>query len=177
MKAIQVTSIFKSYLQIEQVETDTQVRLERLHTADAVCAVVFNTITRKLIFVRQYRPGPDADILELVAGKIDANELPGAAIIREIEEEIGYKVDSLQQWQEFYVSPGVSTEKITLFYATVSTQISAGGGLATENEDITIIEHSICEVSEMLRNTMIRDAKTLIGVYATMLYHEYIFGV
>lgn len=77
---------------------------------------------------------------------------------REIDEEIGYKTDSIQLVDECYTSPGGTNEIITIYYCEVSDQIHAGGGL--ENEDIDIVEMDLDEVL----STRFRDAKTIIGV-------------
>jgi ADP-ribose pyrophosphatase len=77
------------------------------------------------------RPGSNSEILEIVAGTLDKeNEDAREAMIREIDEEIGYKTDKITLIDECYMSPGGSTEKISIYYCEVSEKIHQGGGLA-----------------------------------------------
>lgn len=126
---------------------------------DAVAAVVYNTLTKKFIFVSQWRPGSNSDILEIVAGTLDVpGEDPRDAMKREIDEEIGYKTDSIHLIDECYMSPGGTTEIITVYYCEVSEKIHQGGGL--EDEDIDIIEMDLDDIL----STRFKDAKTIIGI-------------
>ena len=126
---------------------------------DAVAGVVYDTKKKKFIFVNQYRPGSNTEILEIVAGTLDVEgEDPRDAMIREIDEEIGYETDNIVLIDECYMSPGGSSEVITIYYCDVSKKIHAGGGL--ENEDIDVVEMDLDEVL----STRFKDAKTLIGI-------------
>ncbi|GCE23746.1 NUDIX domain-containing protein [Dictyobacter kobayashii] len=141
-----------------------------LERGDAVGALLVNTDTQKVLMTNQFRyptyqKGPGW-LHEVVAGMIDEHEQPEQAVRREIHEEIGYEVHALTPIATFYVSPGGSTERIFLFYAEVTNadRISNGGGLASEHEDIELIEVSFDELWDVLKKGEIRDAKTLIAV-------------
>lgn len=125
---------------------------------DAVAAFVFNTVTNKAIFVKQFRAGTfrtdDNFALECVAGTLKYGEDPTECMKREIVEEIGYKVDTIDIIGSYYLSVGVLDEKITLFNVTVSEKTEIGGGLLDENENIEIIEISNDEVFGMNTNDM-----------------------
>src|SRR5947209_11246658 len=119
---------------------------------DAVAAIIFNRDTQKVTFINQFRyptyeKGPGW-IIELVAGILEPNEKPEDAMRREMMEEIGYKSSNLTYIATFYVSPGGSSERIILYFAEVSNadKVSAGGGLASEEEDIQLIELSLPEL-------------------------------
>jgi hypothetical protein len=62
----------------------------------------------------------------------------------------------------------VSTERQSLFLARYagSDRIAAGGGLARECEDISVIERSLAELHEDLDTARISDSKLLILVLA-----------
>ena len=85
---------------------------------------------------------------------------------RELEEEIGYRVTSLQHVSTFYLSPGGLSERIFLFYARVSTtqRVSVGGGLAAEGENIRVVTLPVQEALHRLQSGRILDAKTIIGL-------------
>lgn len=156
---------YKGHLAIDELTVKTkkgaQIKREVMTRKNAVAALVFNKETKKYIFVSQWRPGVSGDIIEIPAGTLDhPGEDQREAMIREVEEEIGYKVDGIKMLDECYMSPGGSTEIITIYFCTVSEKIGEGGGLEEEHEEIDVIE---MDRSEML-STRFKDAKTIIAV-------------
>ena len=165
-------SVDETYLQFEKFngEMSDTVRRLKIRSGDAVAAVVFNNETGKFIFTYQFRYPSymhgQGWMLELVAGMIE-NEPPEKAIHREILEEIGYNSSrGIKHIQTFYTSPGISSERIFLYYAQVTNKdkINEGGGLESENEDIKIIELTEQEIFNALNDNKIADAKTIIGL-------------
>jgi nudix-type nucleoside diphosphatase (YffH/AdpP family) len=136
---------------------------------DAVAAIVWHRDRQKVILTNQFRypayeKGPGW-IYEVVAGMLDANEQPEEAMRREMIEEIGYQPGILTPIGTFYVSPGGTSERIMLYYAEIGNdnRVGAGGGLASEHEDIQLIELSPSELWDALDNNTLVDAKTIIG--------------
>ena len=146
--------------QLRVQDGEEVLKRERFEPGTAVAALVRHTGSHRYILTRQYRIGPEAEILELAAGMVDAGEEPAQAIRREIHEELGYNVDQLEQIARILPSPGTSSEVITLYYAEVSHQSGAGGGLAEESEKIEAVEFS----AEELFAAEFEDAKTIIAV-------------
>jgi nudix-type nucleoside diphosphatase (YffH/AdpP family) len=136
---------------------------------DAVAAIVWHRDIQKVILTNQFRypayeKGPGW-IYEVVAGMLDANEQPEEAMRREMIEEIGYQPSILTPIGTFYVSPGGTSERIMLYYVEIGNgdKVGAGGGLASEHEDIQLIELSPSELWDALDNNTLVDAKTIIG--------------
>ena len=149
--------------------SDEIVRLN-LDRGDSVAAVLHDTTDDTIVLTEQYRypthgKGPGW-MLELPAGVLDADEKPEQSVRREIVEEVGYEVSSMEPICTFYVSPGGTSERILLFYARVtpSARISAGGGVASEGEDIRSVHIPIAEALARVRDGDIVDAKTIIGL-------------
>ena len=164
---------YDGYLKIDELtfknKRGQEVRREVMRRQDAVAALVYNTETEKYIFVSQWRPGAHTDVIEIPAGVLDhEGEDPREAISREIEEEIGYKVDNLKLIDEGWVSPAGTTELITIYFAEVSEKIGEGGGLETEGEEIDIIEMDSDEVF----STRFKDFKTIIAVQWAKYNHK-----
>lgn len=143
---------------------------------DAAAALLFNYDTQKVLLIEQFRyptyeKGPGW-IQEVVAGVIKSDENPEDAIRREIEEEVGYRVQQLAPIATFYVSPGGTSERIFLYYAEVGDgdRVSDGGGLTAENEDIRLIAYSRSEILAALTTGQIQDAKTLIAIQWLQLH-------
>lgn len=163
MQIVQSTRVFNGHYKVSQLlvqDGDEQLKRERFEPGHAVAALVFDTKKQQYLLARQFRIGPEKEILELCAGMIDGDEAPETAIRREIHEELGYDVDQLEHIVTMWPSPGTSSESIAVFYAEVSHQSGQGGGLAEENEKIEMVAFSLEElVAEQLQ-----DAKTVIAV-------------
>ncbi len=137
---------------------------------DAAAAVVHLRDNDSLFFTEQLRAptlekGPGW-MLEIPAGMVDSGESPEQTIIREVAEEIGYRVRSPRLISTFYLSPGGSSERIFLYYCLVTglDRVSAGGGLASEGEDIKTVSLPRAQVLAELESGRFNDAKTLIGL-------------
>ena len=156
---------YKGHLKIDEITVKTkkgaQIKREVMRRKNAVAALVYDTIKKKYIFVSQFRPGVGGEIIEIPAGTLDhPGEDPREAMKRELEEEIGYKTDSIILLNECYMSPGGSTEVITIYFCNVSKKEGEGGGLEEENEEIDIIEMD----KQEMKSTRFNDAKTIIAV-------------
>ncbi len=162
----------EAYLQFEKMDGEMSETVRRLNfeRGDGVAALVFNEDTDKIILIRQFRYAThtkgESWVIETVAGMKGAEEDPEEAIIREIEEEIGYANAQLTPINNFFVSPGGTSERIYLYYAVVNNihKVNEGGGLASEAEDIQILEYYYEELMELMENDVITDAKTLIAL-------------
>lgn len=163
-----IKEIFKKYFSIEEITIEhegKQFTRERLNKESAVAAIVFNTETNNFLFVKQFRAGCLMDLIEIVAGTLKENEDPTDCISREIEEELGYEVDyGTILHENFYMSPGYTNEKMTLFYCEVSKKINDGGGLEEENENISIIEMTEDIMLSRFKSGFFKDSKTLISI-------------
>lgn len=121
---------------------------------DAVAALVHHVERDTLIFVSQFRfpivaRRDHLPLIEVVAGGVFPGEHRLYAMVREIEEEVGYRpLSTTLQWiGEFYPSPGTSTEKITLYYAPVAGEslFDRIGGRPEEGEEVHIVEIPVSE--------------------------------
>lgn len=169
MKIISSENLYDGYFSLTKYElTDgTGIVFDRevFNHPEGVCAVVYDTIKQKYLFVEQYRVGAKITTIELVAGSIDKNESPQETIVREIEEELGYLVDKIKIITEFYASPGSNTEKVYLYYAEVSERIHEGGGVDNENIKVIEVETISKDGQIIIDDEIIKliDAKTIIG--------------
>lgn len=163
MQIIDRRRVFDGHYKVNQLivqDGDTQLKREQFVPGKAVAALVYDTSRQVYVLTRQFRIGPEAEILEIAAGMIDGDEAPETAVRREIQEELGYEVDRLEQIVHMWPSPGTSAEEITVYYAEATRKTGEGGGLAEENENIEMVEFAW----EALLGEPLRDAKTLIAV-------------
>jgi nudix-type nucleoside diphosphatase (YffH/AdpP family) len=167
-----IFKIDEASVRFERVDGSISPPVRRLvfERGDSVAAVVFVRDTQALVLTEQFRfPTHDKGpgwLLEIIAGTVDAGETPEAALRREIEEELGYRVGHVEPIATFYPSPGGSSERIWLYYVETiqADRVSAGGGVAAEHEDIRVLTMSRDEAREALADGRFADAKTLIGL-------------
>ncbi len=147
----------------------TRISLER---GDAVAIVAHNPLRKTILLTEQFRypayqpEKRDGWLLEIPAGIIDPNESSEDAIRREVEEEIGYRVENVKHIATFFLTPGGSSERVILYYARIdaTNKRAAGGGVAEEGEDIRTIEMPVVEAVRKVAAGEIQDAKTIIGI-------------
>lgn len=143
---------------------------ESYDRGNGTCILLYNAEKGTVILTKQFRmPAYQNDItegmsIEVCAGAIDKGETPETSIIREVEEEVGYKIKSAQQVLQAYTSPGALTEKMYLFIAgyTDAMKVNEGGGLEHEHEEIEVMELPFSKALQMMESGEIQDAKTII---------------
>jgi ADP-ribose pyrophosphatase len=164
----------EAYLRFEQFNGEMSPRIRRLNMerGNSVAVVILNKDTGKLILVSQFRyPTYQNDhgwTIEIIAGMVDPGETPEQTLQRELEEEIGLKLETFGHINTFYPSPGGSSELIYLYYAEVSgeqAKYKETGGLLSHGEDVKAIELSLEDALAKIKSGEIVDAKTIIGIY------------
>ena len=131
--------------------------------------MLYNKEQATVILTRQFRlptfiNGNESGMLiEACAGLLD-QENPEECIIRETQEETGYKITSVQKIFEAYMSPGSVTEILYFFIAEYSKEmkVDEGGGAEHEEENIEVLEMSIAEALRLVDQGEIKDAKTIM---------------
>ena len=156
-------------------EWQTQHR-ETYDRGGAATILPYNLERRTVVLVRQFRypayaAGYDDLMIEAAAGLLD-DAAPEERIRLEAQEEIGYRLREVRKIFEAFMSPGVLTEKIHFFVAAYEPdmRVSSGGGLASEGEDIEVLELSIDEALAMVSDGRIVDAKTIMLVQYAALH-------
>ena len=170
MEITQRRRVFDGHFKVIELTATTpqgeQITRERFEPGQAVAALVFDTDKQHYLLTKQFRIGPEGDLLEIAAGMIDQGENSETAVRRELHEELGYEVDELTEIVKMWPSPGTSGETITVYYAEVSRQTGAGGGLAAEHEHLEIVPFT----RQQLIAERWQDAKTLLAVQWLQLH-------
>ena len=120
-------------------------------------------LTRQFRFPAYVNDHPDGMLIEAAAGLLDGDQ-PEAAIRREAEEELGVVVVEPEHIFDVYMSPGSVTERLHFYAAryTADDRKSDGGGVASEGEDIEVIELPFDVALEMISAGEIADGKTIM---------------
>ncbi|HEX9151421.1 MAG TPA: GDP-mannose pyrophosphatase NudK [Flavobacterium sp.] len=131
--------------------------------------LLYNTQQKTVILTRQFRlptylnGNKTGMMIEVCAGLLDEDH-PEQCIIRETEEETGYRLTKVDKIMETYMSPGAVTEILYLFVGEYdqSMKVSDGGGVEHEEENIDVLEMSYEEAYTMIETGEINDAKTIM---------------
>ncbi len=156
----------------------TRINFER---GNSVGVLLYDSKNEAVILVRQFRYPVYAGlpphqqkgegvrhawILETVAGISEEGETAQDVAIRELLEEAGYRVKSMQPITTMYPSPGGSSERVTLFLGEVdhTQRPGKGGGLQAEGEDIEVVVIPFTKAMSMIKSGEISDAKAIIAL-------------
>ena len=142
---------------------------ESYDRGNGACILLYDSNKNKVVLIKQFRMPSYVNgnetgmMIEVCAGLLDGDD-PETCIIKETEEETGYKINNVQKVFEAYMSPGAVTEIIHFFIAEYDDKmkVSEGGGLDIEHEDIEVMEFDFDTTLEMIKNGEIKDAKTIM---------------
>jgi len=136
----------------------------------AVIAVIPVDNDGNVLLVRQFRKPVEKELLEIPAGGIDPGEDAEAAVIRELQEEIGFRPGRLERLGGFYSAPGYATEYIHLYLAA---DLVPGRLHAEDTEEIKLVRVPLAQVPELISSGKIEDAKSIAGL---LYYLEFRIG-
>lgn len=178
IKNITHTTLSNEWASLNRIDYDYQFKngtwkrlsRESYDRGNGAAILLYNVENGTVILTKQFRmpiyenTKVDAMSIEVCAGAIDNNDAPLETIIRETEEEVGYKITKAKQVLTAYTSPGALTEKMFLFVAEYNQKLKVdeGGGLESEDEDIEVLELLFSEALEMIETGEIADAKSIM---------------
>jgi nudix-type nucleoside diphosphatase (YffH/AdpP family) len=149
---------------------------------NAACVLPFDPARRTAIVIRQLRApvlyaAQRHDLFEAIAGLID-DDAPAEAVKREAMEEAGLRLSRVEHVTTSWTMPGISTERMDLFLAeyAVSDRVAAGGGLASEHEDIEVLELPLGELAAMIDGGRDMDIKLMSLMQTLRLRRPELFG-
>lgn len=154
--------------QEEDKKVETHIR-EVYDRGNGAAILLYNSIQKTVILTRQFRlpsylnGSKTGMMIEVCAGMLDKDH-PEQCIIRETEEETGYRIATVHKVFETYMSPGAITEILYLFVGEYdsSMKVNEGGGLEHEQEHIEVMELPFDEAYAMIATGEIKDAKTVM---------------
>lgn len=149
-------------------ESETQVR-EVYDRGNGAVILLYNAAKKTVVLTRQFRlptylnGNISGMVIEACAGLLDS-ENPEECIIRETEEETGYRLSAVKKVFQSYMSPGSVTEILHFFIGEYQSEmkVSDGGGVADEHENIEVLEYPFDIAYQMIFSGEIIDAKTIM---------------
>lgn len=177
IKNIKTKVLSNNWYTLNKVSFDYQLRSgrwvrqsrESYDRGNGAAILLYNIEKNSVILIRQLRMptyfngNESGMIIEVCAGLLDGDD-PVTCIIKETEEETGYRIQNVKKIFESYMSPGAVTEIIHFFIGEYdqTMKMSYGGGLDSEHEDIEILELDFQQALKMIDTGEIKDAKTIM---------------
>jgi ADP-ribose pyrophosphatase len=115
----------------------------------------------RVCLVRNHRYAIGETLLEVPAGTIDAGEAPEQTAARELTEETGYHAERIRRIRDWFVGPGVLTERMFLF---LCEDLTPGPTRLELDEQLETVIVPWDEAVAMARDGRIRDAKTILAL-------------
>ena len=132
-------------------------------------AVVVVDDQDNVLLVRQYRYPVGKFLLEIPAGGIDPNEEPIDCVRRELQEEIGYFPQKIEELGGFYSVPGYGTEYLHCYLAT---DLVPSRLIAEDSEGIEVVRVPISKITQLITSGEICDAKSIAALLTFLLQRE-----
>ena len=171
--------LFKKYFQLEEYAIshdlyaggESPVFTREIFERGSVVALLpYDPIRKAVVLIEQFRVGAIEDehspwLWESVAGVVEKGETDEDVAIRESHEEAGCEIRHLHRICQYYVSPGGTTERCTLYCGIVDSE-GVGGihGLPSENEDIRVKVVAADEAYRWLEEGIIKSSATIIAL-------------
>jgi ADP-ribose pyrophosphatase len=170
-KTLKRRYVFKGRLvkvRVDTIETPDGRRADReiVEHPDAVVMVALDK-DDNILLVDQYRTPVGKRLLELPAGVIEKGEDAETTVIREMQEETGYKPRKVGFLGGFHTAPGFSNEYLHLYLAM---NLKLSPLTAEDSAGIKLIRVPLKEITGLVTSGRIQDAKTIAGL---MLFLEY----
>jgi len=133
---------------------------EIVEHSHAVCIVPIDD-DGNVVLVRQFRKPAESALLEVPAGGVEEGEVSEEAVLRELQEEIGYTADKLEHLSSFWVAPGWATEYM---HAYLATGLRASKLQGDDDENIEVVRVPFDQAVTMFKTGEINDGKTIASL-------------
>jgi len=157
-------------LRVDTVQTGSgrQSTREIVEHADCV-AIIAVDADDNVLLVNQFRKPVEKELLEIPAGGIDDGEDAGEAVIREMQEETGFRPQTVEHLGGFYSTPGYCTEYLYLYLAT---DLVPSRLIAEDTEGIEVVRVPIAQIPELVTSGKVQDSKSIAGLLAFLEYRK-----
>lgn len=115
----------------------------------------------RIVLVRQFRYPLGRETLEIPAGKLEPGEDPQECVLRELQEEAGYKAEVIKHLSTICTAPGFTDEVIHLYEAS---QLQPSQLQPDDDEFLQVQVFTPEEIRKMIHSGEIEDAKTIVSL-------------
>ena len=144
--------------------------LDVLRSGPAAAVLPIDPGRDEVVLLRQFRLAAHlangrGNLVEIVAGHVEADEQPAEAARRECVEEIGVAPGLLVELFTYLTSPGMSDEEITLFLGVVdASDVPQRAGAAAEHEETVPMRVPIDAALAALAAGTVRNGPLIIAL-------------
>jgi ADP-ribose pyrophosphatase len=144
--------------------------LDVLRSGPAAAVLPIDPDRDEVVLLRQFRLAAHlangrGNLIEIVAGHVEADEQPAEAARRECVEEIGVAPGLLVELFTYLTSPGMSDEEITLFLGIVDASgVPERAGAAAEHEETVPMRVPIDAALAALAAGTVRNGPLIIAL-------------
>ena len=124
--------------------------------------VIPETYDRKIVMVKQFRPGAKKYFYEFPGGLIHKDEEPLNAAKRELLEETGYYSEDFELLNVSYPLPAFQTSRCYIYLAKNVKKIKSQL-LLDDGEDIEVFEEKIENIKKMLLSNELDNSIMALG--------------
>jgi ADP-ribose diphosphatase len=141
-----------------------------LRAGPAAAVLPLDPSRDELVLIRQLRVAAqlangNGNLVEIVAGHVEADETPVATARRECVEEIGVAPTALIELFSYLTSPGLCDEEITLFLGVVdAARVPQRAGAASEHEETAPMRVSIDAALAALAVRAVRNGPLIVAL-------------
>ena len=114
-----------------------------------------------ILLIQQFRHATDGPLIEIPAGRLNPGEDPQDCARRELLEEVGVKAGRIERLTTIWTTPGFTDERIHLFWAA---DLTTGTHAREPDEFIEVLTKPLSEALTLIRDGVICDAKTVVGI-------------
>ncbi len=163
---------FRRYerLRVRRSGEDVPRALDVLRSGPAAAVLPIDPGRDEVVLLRQFRlaghlANGRGNLVEIVAGHVEADEQPAEAARRECVEEIGVAPGLLVELFTYLTSPGMSDEEITLFLGIVDASgVPERAGAAAEHEETVPMRVPIDAALAALAARTVRNGPLIIAL-------------
>jgi ADP-ribose diphosphatase len=135
-----------------------------------VVVIPIDVACQEIVLIRQFRlpahlANGRGDLVEFVAGRVEAGESLIEAARRECTEEIGVAPEKLVELFTFLSTPGVTDEEVTIFLAAVdAAKVREGALITPDGERLYVHCVSIDAAVDALDRHAVHGSPVIIGL-------------
>ncbi len=163
---------FRRYerLRVRRSGEDVPRALDVLRSGPAAAVLPIDPGRDEVVLLRQFRlaghlANGRGNLVEIVAGHVEAEEQPAEAARRECVEEIGVAPGLLVELFTYLTSPGMSDEEITLFLGIVDASgVPERAGASAEHEETVPMRIPIDAALAALAARTVRNGPLIIAL-------------